>query len=265
MDDIAELDHIFSRLAERDLLDVMLSRITSLETTLPLEHAATFLAALYQVRVGKRRYGFFESSPSDRVRSITYWYLQRLPEDRRLVVMEEALRLTRGLSLAIRTVQLLTHGPEAGSRALPFFEDQANRDRLNQAGLEAVCRSLLTDSGIPPEQTVLTVSFWACFDHPAAKQWLDTYLTSRSAIVRYLASLVSVSDGSGGVREFIYVASFENLISMEELEARIDRYLNGELTSEEAEVVKLFRKGVKKRREGRDHPSQVWTNEDEAE
>jgi hypothetical protein len=265
MGDIEELDRIFSKLAERDLLDVMLSRITSLETALSLEHAATFLAALHQVNVGKRRYGFFESSPSDRVKSISYWYLQRLPENQRLVVMEEVLQLTRGLSLAIRTVQLLTLGPDAGSRALPFFEEQANRDRLNQAGLEAVRRSLAKNSGISPEQTVLTINFWACFDQAAAKQWLDAYLTNRSAIVRYLASLVSVSDGTGGAREFIYVASFENLISMKELEWRINSYLNGELTAEETELVKLFKKGVKRRREGRDHPTQVWVTEDEAD
>jgi hypothetical protein len=264
MGEIAELEQIFARLAERDLLDVMLTRVASLEGSLPLDHAATFLAALYQVKVGKRRYGFFESSPKDRVRSITYWYLQRLPEDQRLQVIEEALQLTRGLSFAIATVELLTHGPDPGSRALPFFEQQANRERLNQAGLEAIVRAASPDSQIPPEQMLLAVNFWARFDNTAAKGWLDAYLKSRSAIVSYLESMVSTSEGTGGTRRFIFVASFEHLISVEKIERRVYKYLNGELTADEAELVRLFRRGVKKRREGKDHPSIVWNEEDDS-
>jgi len=265
MADVAELDRIFAKLAERDLLDVMLTRIASLEGSLPLDHAATFLAALYQVKAGKRRYGFFESSPKDRVRSITYWYLQRLSEDQRLQVMEEALRLTRGLSFAIATVVLLTHEPDPGSRALPFFEEQTSRECLNQAGLGAIIRAASPDSQIPSEQTLLTVNFWARFDNAAAKKWLEAYLNSRTAIVSYLESMVSTSEGTGGTRRFIFVASFEHLISIEELEGRVDKYLSGELTADEAELVRLFRRGVKKRQEGKDDHSIVWNEGDNAD
>jgi hypothetical protein len=265
MGDTPELEHILSSLAERDQLDVMLTRLSSLEESLPLEHASTFLAALYQVGAGQRRYSFFESSPSDRVRHITYWYLQRLSEEQRLTVMEDAIRRTRGLSLAVKTVQLLTRGFDAGSRALPFFQEQGNRDRLNQVALEAIQRSLLPDSEIAPAETLAVVSFWAYFDAPAAKQWLDGYLTSRLAIVQYLKSLVSVSDGTGGVREFIFVDSFKSLISIAELQSRVERHLTDDLTAEENELVRLFRKGVKKHYEGRDDPSMVWMDDDEAE
>jgi hypothetical protein len=120
MADEAALEDIFSRLAKHDLIDVMLTRIASLQEMLPLKDAATFLAALYQIPVPNRWYSFFDSSPRDRVRSITYWYLRRLPEAERLTVMQDALSMTRGVALAIPTVQLLTHGSDPGSSGVRF-------------------------------------------------------------------------------------------------------------------------------------------------
>jgi hypothetical protein len=262
MGNMAELERILSSLTQRDLLDVMLSHLTSLEDSLPLDNAAAFLAALYQVDPGKRRYSFFETSRADRVRSLTYWYLQRCSEEQRIAVMEEALQRTRGLGLAVKTVQLLIHGPDSNSRALPFFQQQASRDRLQQVALKAVRRSAQPNSGIAPEQTALTVAFWAHFDAPAAKRWLNAYLKAREAIVQYLWSLVSVSDGTGGVREFLFVDSFKNLISITTLQRRIKQYLTGNLTTDETELLRLFHRGVKKHREGKDHPTQVWLDDD---
>ena len=263
MNDIGELDRIFAKLVERDLLDVMLTRIASIEASLPLDHAATFLAALYQVKDEERQYGFFESSPKQRVQGITYWYLQRLPQDQRLQVMEEALRLTRGLSLAIAVVELLAHGPNPESTFMPFFDEQGSRDRLTKAGLEAIIHAASQDSQIPPEQTLHTLNFWARSDNTSAKEWLEAYLNSRSALINYLEAIVSKSEGTSGTRRFVFVSSFEQLISIEELEGRVDRYLNSETTADEAELVRLFRRGVKKRREGKDHFSTVWIEEDE--
>ncbi len=262
MGDIAGLDHLFARLVERDLLETMLTRISTLKESLPLEHAAIFLAALYQIKTQKRQYGFLESSPQDLIVRITYWYLQRLSQDQRLSVMEEALRLTRGLSLAIRAVGLLTHAPAEDRRFIPFLEEQADRDRLSQAGLEAVVRATFPDSQISPDEVLLTVPFWAAFDHAAAKAWLDAHLTSRSAMVNYLESLVTTSDGTAGLRRFMFVHSFERLFEIEELEAKVDKYLGEDLTGEEADLVRLFRTGVRKRRDGEDSPSLVWMEPD---
>lgn len=263
MDNVEELDRVFASLADRDLLEVMLTRIASLEDSLPLDHAATFLAALYQVNAPTRQYGFFESSPKRRVQGITYWYLQRLTQDQRLQVMTRALQLTRGLSLAISATEFLAHLHDPASATMPFFEEQASRDRLNQVAIEAIVRATSADSQVPPKQIMLTVNFWAGFDNIAAKEWLEAYLRSRSTVVAYLESIVTTSEGTGGTRRFLFVVSFEHVISIEELEGRINQYLTGELNSDEAELVKLFRRGVKKRHEGRDHYSLVWNDEDD--
>lgn len=262
MGDLAKLDRIFLQLNERGLLDVMLTRIASLETSVPLDHAATLLASLYQIRIEKREYGLFETSPKDRIASITYWYLQRLPEDERLKVMEEALRSTRGISLAVNAIELLAHVFDASSTAQPFFQEQANRDRLNKAGVEAILRAIEPGSQIPPEEVLLTVNFWARFDKVAAKAWLDAFLKDRHSVAGYLESIISRAEGTRGSRQFIFVRSFEHLFSVEELEAKVDHYLNSELPPHEAGLLCLFRRGVQKRREGKDDPYDVWTQED---
>jgi hypothetical protein len=262
MGDLAKLDRIFLRLNERGLLEVMLTRIASLETSVPLDHAATLLAGLYQIKFEKREYGLFETSPKDRIASITYWYLQRLPENERLKVMEEALRITRGISLAIRAVELLTHVFDASSTSQPFFQDQAMRDRLNKAGVEAILRATEPGSQVSPDEALLSVDFWARFDNASAKAWLDAYLKDRHSVARYLESIISRAEGTGGSRRFIFVASFEPLFSVEELEAKVDQYLDGELTPYEAGLLRLFKKGVQTRREGKDDPYHVWAQRD---
>jgi hypothetical protein len=262
MGDLAKLDRIFVQLNERGLLDVMLTRIASLKTSIPLDHAVTLLASVYQIKIEKREYGLFETSPKDRIASITYWYLQRLPEDERFKVMEEALLCTRGISLAINAVELLAHEFDTGSTAHPFFQEQANRDRLNKAGVEAILRATEPGSQIPPDEILLTVNFWAKFDYVSAKAWLDAYLKDRQSVAGYLESIISRAEGTGGSRQFIFVASFEHLFSVEELEAKVDQYLSGELPPHEAGLLRLFRKGVQKRREGKDDPYHVWAQRD---
>jgi hypothetical protein len=80
----------------------------------------------------------------------------------------------------------------------------------------------------------------------------------------YLESIVSISEGTGGTRRSIYVTSFEHLISIEELEKRRGQYLDGELTTDEAKLVRLLRRAIERRREGKDHPSMVWNEDDDA-
>jgi hypothetical protein len=265
MADPIALRRIFDRLAELDLIDVMLTRIASLQETLPLEHAATFLSALYEITFPVRRYSLFETSARDRVRSITYWYLGRLSEADRLKVMTGALQTTTGIAAAIPTVALLGRVFEPNSTAVSFFNEQDSRDRLNQAGLRAIVRAIAEGSGIASESLLPALGFWSHFNKKAASLWLRNYLQNRSALTAYLGSITSISEGTGGTRRFIYVASFEKLITVKELEKRRDTYFVGELTPEEAELAKLLKVGIRKRNEGKDHPSTVWGGMDDDE
>jgi hypothetical protein len=197
------------------------------------------------------------------VRSITYWYLGRLSEADRLKVMSGALKTTKGIAAAILTVSLLGREFESNSTAVSFFNEQDNRDRLNQAGLAAIRRAIAKGSGVAPESILPALGFWSFFDKQGASRWLKNYLQNRAALSAYLDSITSISEGTGGSRRFIYVASFEKLITVKELEKRRDKYFVSELTQEEAELTKLLKVGIKKRKEGKDDPSIVWGGMDD--
>jgi hypothetical protein len=263
MRDVEALDRIFTRLVDRDLLDVMLARISSLKETLPLEHASTFLAALFQMKPKDRRYGFLDSSPKQQVVSITYWYLQRLTQEERLRVLEEALDQTRGIEYAIAAVGILAHPQEPQSRTLPFFEQEESRERLNQAAFAAIVRAMSADSGISPETVLPTMGFWSRFDQPAAAEWLAAYLQNRSAVLNFLESVITTSEGTGGSRRYIQIRSFEHTISIEELEGRVKQYMTGDLSAEEADLVRLFHAGVKRRTDGKEHQPLGMFDDDE--
>lgn len=265
MGEATTLRRVFDRLTELDLIDVMLTRMASLQDTLPLDHAASFLSALYEINFPVHRYSFFETSPRDRVGSITYWYLNRLAEADRLKAMTAALQRTKGIAAAIPTVMLLGRNFEPSSTALPFFNEQDSRDRLNQAGLAAIRRAVKEGSGVAPESILQALGFWSYFDNKAAARWLKNYLHDREALKAYLDSITSLSEGTAGTRRFIFVSSFEKLISIRELEKRRNKYFVGELTPEEAELSKLLTLGIRKRKEGKDNPSMVWDamNDDE--
>jgi hypothetical protein len=265
MGDTAALRRIFDRLAELDLMDVMLTLVASLQETLPLDHAAIFLSALYEITFPVRRYSLFETSPRDRVRSITYWYLGRLSEADRLRVMTDALQTTKGIAAVIPTVALLGREFEPNSTSLSFFNEQDSRDRLNQAALQAIRRATKNDSGVAAESILPALGFWSFYEKKAASRWLKKYLQNRAALAAYLESITSISEGTGGTRRFIYVASFENLITVKELEKRSNTYFVGDLSPEEAELAKLLRVGIKRRNEGKDHPSMVWGGMEEDE
>lgn len=131
-----------------------------------------------------------------------------------------------------------------GSTAVSFFNEQDNRDRLNQAGLRAILRAIAKGSGVAPEWVLPALGFWSHFNKKAASLWLRSYLQNRAALTAYLDSITSISEGTGGTRRFIYVASFEKLITVKELEKRRDKYFVGELTPEEAELAKLLKVGI---------------------
>jgi predicted KAP-like P-loop ATPase len=68
----------FAGLTRRGLLETMLLRLHSLSEALPLDHAPTFLAALFEVEFEEREYDMFETPPKDRLSGFTYWYLHRI-------------------------------------------------------------------------------------------------------------------------------------------------------------------------------------------
>jgi predicted KAP-like P-loop ATPase len=239
MGDQVFLDAFFVELVRRDLLEVMLARLNSLKEKLSLEHASTFLAALYEVNPTHKLYPFFEPSPERHISSITYWYLHRLSENERLTVMQAALEKTGGIGFATRTVGVLTSSPEQSSRTVAFLTAEADREALKQACLQRILQVASKDYELQP-QDFRMLRFWAAWDNSTARAWLSGYLTARERVVRFLNSAVHMSGENPKTTRYISLEVIGPMLSREELQSRIAEFFQPPYNEQEAELVNLM-------------------------
>lgn len=245
-----ELDAIFARLVQKDLLDVMLARLSSLKETLPLENASTFLSALFDIKAPDRQYELLDHSPADRIIGITYWYLQRLDEMGRLETLTKALQDARHLGPAIITLGYFAAEPRRDGRYAPLLVNPESRETLKKACLDRIRVATGEDSGTSTDELLQVVGYWANWDKEAARSWILGFLDSRATVVKFFQGIQSTSNGTGGRREFIHVASFENIIPPNVLLEKIDAHLTGERTNDEKKLVEMLKSAIKRREEG---------------
>jgi hypothetical protein len=252
MSDQEALGRTFARLAERDLLETTLQRLhsLSLSETLPLDHAPTFLAALFEVEPREREYGFLESRPKDRITGITYWYLHRLDERGRIDALKGALNITKGIGIAVDTVGLFANNTESKGGAEPFVSTDTGSEELKLACLAAIRRVTGAAPAFSPNADLGFLKYWSFWESKRATAWLLTYLQTRENIVHFLHSIISTSSGTGGTKRYILMSSLGNLISLRTLKRRITKYLDGHLSIEESELLKLANASFKRINDG---------------
>jgi hypothetical protein len=253
MSDEKALREIFAGLARRDLLETMLLRLHSLSETLPIDHASTFLASLFEVEIEEREYGFIETHPKARITGITYWYLHRLDERSRIDAVKEALNKTRGIGIAVDTVGLFanSHRAESSGSPEPFVASDEGREELKHACLSAIRRVTGENPLLSLKADLGFLRYWSWWDSDAVAAWLSTYLQTRENVVHFLQSSVSTSSGTGGNRRYILLSHLEKLITLEELKGRISMYLDGDYSEEESEILNLVNASFKRIDEGK--------------
>jgi hypothetical protein len=246
---------IFARLAKRDLLETMILRLHSLSLSeaLPLDHASSFLAALFEVEIEERQYGFLEIRPKDRIPGIIYWYLHRMDERGRVDTLKDALGKTAGIGIAVDSVGLFANSrrTESNGSPEPFVASDEGREELKQACLAAIRRVTGESPLLSLKADLSFLRYWSWWDSDAAATWLSTYLQTRANVVHFLQSMVSTSSGTGGNKRYIMLSHLEKLITLEELKGRISMYLGGDYSEEESEVLNLVNASFKRIDEGK--------------
>lgn len=244
------LQGIFAGLTRRGLLETMFQRLQSLSEALPLDHAPTFLAALFELEFEEREYDLFEIPPKDRLVGFTYWYLHRMDEMGRVDTLKAALTKTDGIGNAINVAGLFVRMSEPKGLMQPFFASEEARDDLKQACLTAIRRVTERASSFSPNLDLGFLRDWASWDADSASAWLLTYLRTRANVVHFLESVVSTSNGTGGRKRYFILSSLGSLIKLDELRERISTCLTGDLSSEEGELLKLVNASFKRIDEG---------------
>jgi predicted KAP-like P-loop ATPase len=253
MSDQKVLGGIFARLAKRGLLETMILRLHSLSLSemLPLDHASSFLAALFEIEIEERQYGFLETRPKDRITGITYWYLHRLDERGRVDTLKETLKRTNGIGIAVDTVGLFANSTASSGSPQPFVASEEGREELKQACLGAIRRVTAESPSLSPDTDLGFLRYWSFWDLDAATIWLSTYLQTRANVVHFLQSIVSTSTGTSGNIRYMLLSYLPKYITLEELKKRISTYLDGDYSEEESEILKLADASFKRIDEGK--------------
>lgn len=260
MSNQSALAKIFNDLTKRDLLETMLLRLHSLSEALPLDHAPTFLAALYELEFKEREYNFLETHPKDRITGFTYWYLHRMDERGRIEILKEALSRTKGIGVAVDTAGLFANSTNSNRSVEPFVTSDEGREEVKQACLAAIKRVTQENPILTPKVNLGFLRYWSLWDSDAAAAWLSTYLQTRDNLVNFLQSIANTSRGTGGNKRYFTLSTLGKLIDLEYLREKVKTYLSDELSEEEAELLKLVNASFKRIDEGIvEDPHQIIT------
>lgn len=247
-----DLDAMFAKLREQDLLDVMLARLHSLVLAgnISTENAANFLASLFDIEAPDRNYGFLDSSPQDRIVGIVYWHLKRVDEVQRVGVLIDALKNAKHFALAIKSLWDFIGESDPQSNVAPLLPAPEDREKLKVACLDRIRAAATQSDGTQEGELIQVSGHWANWDEAAAQGWVASHLDSRDAVTDFLKQIQSTADGTGGPKKFIHVASFERIIPSNVLLEKMELHLTGELTSDEQDSIKMLKAAIKRRVEG---------------
>ena len=245
MADQKNLGRIFERLVQRELLDVMLARLHTLKETLSLDHASTFLAALYEIRPVHKLYPFLEPSPEENIAGITYWYLQRLGESERLQVLLNALEKTTRIGFATRGIAIFVSDPQGGDRSTLLLSSEPDRKTLKAALLKRITEVTAGDFEIEP-QDFRMLRIWAAWEADSARKWVSAYVATRPRLMRFLDAAIHLSGEPPKTKRYVSLEVIDPMLSRDELQARIDELLHGDLNEHETELVGMV-EAAKKR------------------
>jgi hypothetical protein len=224
----------------------MFQRLHSLSEALPLDHAPTFLAALFELGFEEREYDLFETPPKDRVVGFTFWYLHRMDERARVDTLKAALTATDGIGIAVNVAGSFIRFAEPKGQIEPFLESEEAREELKGTCLAAIKRVTKQSPSFTPQLDLCFLRYWVSWDPDAAAAWLLAYLQTRANIVHFLQSIVSTSNGTDGRKRYFILSSLGELIKLDELRKRVSTYLNGDLNDEEGELLKLVNASFKR-------------------
>ncbi len=263
----------FRALNKRSLLGVALDRLEAYKQEIDLQHAVSFITALFDIgdELPEDRGGFFSISPDTHASRIIYWYLkQEMDIGRRGAILKEAMKATTGLYLPIRIASL--EGNEEKRKKDPdaFNVTDADLDALHHICVEKIEQA--AGSGILTSHRNMP-SILYCWDkwasHEKPRQWVEKLIDSKEGVLSFLTACLhrSTSHGMGDYvsQEHwrINLTNIEDFVPVGTLERKVAEISPDGLSDKEKRAVKAFQKAIKRRRDGKSDDGHWADDEDE--
>jgi predicted KAP-like P-loop ATPase len=246
----------------RGLLPTALDRLEAYKEKIPLDHAESFVTALFDAcdDLGHSRTGVFEISPIMHADRIIYWYLRREPDAaRKRAVLEAAIGATDGISLPVDFVSL-----ESSKQAEEKVPDNLLIDLEGVRVLQTLCVQKIESAAASGRLTTLPelpsiLYRWKEWDgdvNPSAYA-RDLVKTPEGAILflkGFLSRSMSHGMGDYVAREHWYIGlkSVEEFVPWEIIESVIqDVSIESLVAPDDRSAVEAFRRAAKRRRRGK--------------
>ena len=250
----------FEDLKRRSLLEVALDRLDSLGDELPLDGAASFTTALFELDLKDDPESFFEFrlDSHTHINRIIYGLLRReLDQQRRLSLLRTALTATTALATPILFVwDLEDAAAKASSDPNPLLERQEDIHELSQIGTLKIKKAAAAGDLARNERLGLLLSFWRQFGvAEEVQEWTATLIKSRDGLFSFLSAVQSTarSHGSGFPKQtrYIKLIAVEQFVKVEDVETALRSYTTENLTEHERNQAVLFHKAFQRRIDGR--------------
>lgn len=267
--DRAALRAELQRLKRDGRINNFLSRLQYEQRQLPAENAETFLTALFDEADDlPERAGMLGTRAGDALRYVVYALVERLrkevdPE----ALLQSVLAKTQGLS-AIAT--WISFEEPREDRARDTLLDPESFRRLTAAWVEKV-RACATACKLLDQQKLLSLLYhwkeWSSADEP--REWCATVATEPRSAAKLASRFVAemTSQGFGSVvairRPYIDMNAIDVFVDAAFLEVQAASAPAEALSELEATAVKLLRKAMARRREGKPDADRLAIVDDE--
>lgn len=248
-------------LKKRGLLAAALDRLEAYKEEIALDHAESFITALFDVcdGLGPERPGTFEVSPMMHAYRIVYWYLRREPNAARCrSVLESAVRTTDGISLPVDVVSREARkAGEADKRDRCLLEVEGIRalQDLCAAKIKAAAEAGRITNLAEFRSILYRWREWAGDSVPG--EYVQALVGKPQGALAFLKAFLSRStshtQGDYVAREHWYIRlkEIEAFVAWEVIEETIKEVSVESLQSDERRAVEAFLRAAERRRQGK--------------
>jgi predicted KAP-like P-loop ATPase len=256
-DDRNHLVAQFKTLKERGLLEVALDRLEAYKQQISLEHAVSFIAAIFDIGddLDRARRGFFEIQPDMHAVRIVHWYLkQERDAAKRAAILSESMRLTSGLYLPVMQISIELHERSVTPDESLLPDD--SREDFKNICLQKI-NEAVRDRKLEAHPRLLYILYrwkeWTVSDEPL--KWVQQLISSDEGLISFLNSLVEegVTSGRDGERvyQFMRLKSIEDFVPLMEIETRVRQLDRSKLGDNPKAAIAAFERALKRRGQGR--------------
>jgi predicted KAP-like P-loop ATPase len=250
---------------KRNLLDVAIDRLQSYKETISLDHAMSFISAMFDIgdELPGGRLGLSEIPPDMHAARIVYWYLKREPEIvKRQGILMGCIKQTTGIYLPCFVVALEGDKAKEGREQGERLADDVGVKDLQELCVSKICQAATDGTLTSNPRLGELLSFWLVWSTgEEARNWVGTLIESREGLLSFLAAALREGRSWGHSRFVgrsfwdIDLDRIEKLVALELIERKLAESRAEDLEGKQKQAVEVFQEAMKRKREGKPRTS----------